>query len=153
MPKQVTFSSQGRSLETIVQWQLHSAIVGTSYGLHTVVTEWHVDLCLIHVHSKAVYAGSRACKLLPRWLGPFNMLKLSTIHRPAHYRVHPTFHVSMLRRAHDNSCGEGRAPVIIMIDGEKEFELQPIFFSTDHSTRRGVVGINMTIGFVRILCT
>ena len=51
-----------------------------------------------HIILKAVGAG----KLLPRWLGPFNVLEevttvSDTLDIPAHYRIHPTFHVSMLR--------------------------------------------------------
>ena len=58
-----------------------------------------------HIILKAV--GAR--KLLPRWLGPFNFLEQVTTVKytldiPAHYSLHPTFHVSMLRRAHDKGC-------------------------------------------------
>ena len=71
-----------------------------------------------HVTLKAV--GKR--KLLPKWLGPFKILaKPSPVNyvlgTPTHYRIHTTFHVSMLRRACDNGAGLQRPP-IIMIEGE-----------------------------------
>ena len=59
-----------------------------------------------HVTLKAV--GVR--KFLPLWLGPFPVLaKITpvnyTLEVPAHYHIHTTFHVSMLRPVHDNSTG------------------------------------------------
>ena len=52
-----------------------------------------------HVSIKAV--GTR--KMLPHWLGPFEVLEKPgpvnyTLDIPAHYRIHRTFDVSMLRR-------------------------------------------------------
>ena len=90
-----------------------------------------------HVTLKAV--GSR--KLLPRWLGPFKILAKTTpvnytLEIPAHYQIHPTFHVSMLRRAYNNGAGVQRPP-IIMIEGQEEFEVQEILNHTPaHWTRR-----------------
>ena len=83
-----------------------------------------------HVTLKAV--GTR--KLLPKWLGPFKILaKPSPVNyvldTPAHYRIHTTFHVSMLRRACDNGAGVQRPP-IIMIEGGEEFEIQEILNHT-----------------------
>ena len=86
-----------------------------------------------HVTLKAV--GTR--KLLPQWLGPFKILAKPspvnyTLDIPPHYRIHTTFHVSMLRRAFDDGAGVQRPP-IIMIEGEKEFEIQEIL---NHSPAR-----------------
>ena len=79
-----------------------------------------------HVTLKAV--GSR--KLLPRWLGSFKVLAKTspvnyTLEIPAHYQIHPTFHVSMLRHAYNNGAGVQRPP-IITIEGQEEFEVQEI---------------------------
>ena len=81
--------------------------------------------------------------MLPRWLGPFKILAQTspvnyTLDIPAHYRIHTNFHVSMLRRAYDNSAGVQRPP-IIMIEGQEEFEVQEIlngYHSPAHKTRR-----------------
>ena len=86
-----------------------------------------------HVTLKVV--GTR--KLLPKWLGPFKILAKPspvnyTLDIPPHYRIHTTFHVSMLRRAFDNGAGVQRPP-IIMIEGEEEFEIQEIL---NHSPAR-----------------
>ena len=75
-----------------------------------------------HVTLKAV--GS--CKLLPPWRGPFKASPVNyTLEVPAHYQIHPTFHVSMLRHAYNNGAGVQRPP-IIMIEGQEEFEVQEI---------------------------
>lgn len=79
-----------------------------------------------HVTLRAL--GSR--KLLPQWLGPFKILDKPsevnyTLDLPPHYRIHDTFHVSMLRRCYDNGAGVQRPPTV-MIEGQEEFELQQI---------------------------
>ena len=79
-----------------------------------------------HVTLRAL--GSR--KLLPQWLGPFKILdkpsKVNyTLDLPPHYRIHDTFHVSMLRHCYDNGAGVQRPPTV-MIEGQEEFELQQI---------------------------
>ena len=48
---------------------------------------------------------------------------------PAQYRIHTTFHVSMLRRTYDNGTSVQRPP-IIMIEGEDDFEVQEILNHT-----------------------
>ena len=103
------------------------------------------DLSNEHIILKAV--GAR--KLLPRWLGPFNILsKVSTVNYtldiPAHYKMHRTFHVSMLRSAFDNGCGESRPP-LIMIDGEGEFELQHILQHRPPHKTRSSTGISYLV--------
>ena len=98
-----------------------------------------------HVTLKAV--GTR--KLLPKWLGPFKILaKPSPVNyvldTPAHYRIHTTFHVSMLRRAYDNGAGVQRPP-IIMIEGEEEFEIQEILNHTPARKTRTETGTRYSV--------
>ena len=98
-----------------------------------------------HIILEAI--GAR--KLLPGWLGPFNILsKVNTVNYtldiPAHYKVHHTFHVSMLRPAFDNECGESRPP-LIMIDGEEEFELQHILQHRPPHKTRSSTGISYLV--------
>lgn len=72
-----------------------------------------------HVTLKAV--GTR--KLLPQWLGPFKILAKPTsvyytLDTPAHYRIHRTSHMIMLRRAYDNGAGVQHPPVIMIEEVE-----------------------------------
>ena len=95
------------------------------------------------------YADDKRIDLLPRWLGPFNVLeKVTTVNYTldiaVHYRIHPTFHVSMLRPAYDNGSGEGR-PLLIMIDGEEEFELQTILQHRPLNKTNSDSGINYLV--------
>ena len=127
-------------LQAAQQRQKH----GKRVDLHFKVGD-SVYLSSEHIILKAV--GAR--KLLPRWLGPFNILeKVTTVNYtldiPAHYRIHPTFHVSMLRPAYDNGSGEGRPP-LIMIDGEKEFELQTILQHRPLNKTNGDSGISYLV--------
>ena len=78
-----------------------------------------------HVILKAV--GTR--KLLPKRLGPCKILaKPSPVNyvldTPAHYCIHTTFHVSMLRPCYDNGAGVQRPPH--REEGEEELEVQEI---------------------------
>ena len=89
-----------------------------------------------HITIKAV--GTR--KFLPLWLGPFAVVaKISDVNYqleiPDHYRLSThTFHVSLMRPAHDNGAGVRRPP-IIMVEGEEEFELQTILQHTPGKSR------------------
>ena len=64
-----------------------------------------------HIAIKSI--GSR--KMLDLWPGPFKVTaKVGpvnfTLDIPEHYRIHRTFHVSMLRLAHDNGSGNRTPP-------------------------------------------
>ena len=79
-----------------------------------------------HVTMRAICSR----KLLPQWLGPFKILAKPssvnyTLELPLHYRIHNTFHVSMLRRYYDNGAGIARPPTL-MIEGQEEFEVELI---------------------------
>ena len=90
-------------------------------------------------------------------LGPFKILAKPTsvnytLDIPAHYRIHRTFHVSMLRHAYDNSAGVQRPP-IIMIEGEEEFEVQEILNHSPAYKTRGDTNTRFLVQWKRVLLT
>ena len=64
-------------------------------------------------------------KLAPRWLGPFAILQKMgemayELQLPAHMKIHPVFHVALLRR------WKGPPPEIpspILVKGQEEWEV------------------------------
>ncbi len=76
-------------------------------------------------------------KLSPRYVGPFKIIRQITpvsfrLALPAHYRISPTFHVSLLKpaggpRGEENldEAGDQRAPPII-IDGQEAYQVREI---------------------------
>jgi len=82
-------------------------------------------------------------KLLPRWVGPFTVIKAVsdvayTLDLPAPYvraNVHPTFHVSLLKPY--KSDGATHPPAPLIIDGEMEYEVEDILqFRTLRTNQR-----------------
>ncbi len=83
-------------------------------------------------------------KLSPRYVGPFKILRPITpvsfrLALPAHYRISPTFHVSLLKPAGGlrgvedrEEAGDQRAPPII-IDSEEAYRVRELL----DSRRRG----------------
>ncbi len=83
-------------------------------------------------------------KLSPRYVGPFKIIRQITpvsfrLALPAHYRISPTFHVSLLKPAGGprgeevlDEAGDQRAPPII-IDGQEAYQVREIL----DSRRRG----------------
>jgi hypothetical protein len=66
-------------------------------------------------------------KLLPKWLGPFKVQKRVNpvaykLDLPASLKIHPVFHVSLLKR-YERSGRVQPPPVPEIIDGEMEYEV------------------------------
>jgi hypothetical protein len=68
-------------------------------------------------------------KLAPRWVGPFTILQRIgevsyKLQLPEHWKMHPTFHVSLLK-LHHGPARPNQAPVFTVDEGE-EFEVEKI---------------------------
>jgi hypothetical protein len=92
------------------------------------------DLVLLKTKNlKIKTSGSR--KLLPKWIGPFRVLKMINevaykLELPETMKCHPVFHVSLLH----GYKTDGRLqppPVPIMIDGDLEFEVEHVLLHRD----------------------
>jgi hypothetical protein len=68
-------------------------------------------------------------KLLPRWIGPFKVLAeinpvAYKLELPENMKLHPVFHVSLLKLATGVSVRSPLPP--ILVDGELEYEVEEI---------------------------
>jgi hypothetical protein len=82
-----------------------------------------------NLHLRRVGDKGSSPKLLPKWVGPFKILKAIgkgayRLELPDTMRVHPVFHVSLLKTFLSN--GGVRPPDPIIIDGEEEFVVEKI---------------------------
>jgi hypothetical protein len=73
--------------------------------------------------------ASNTVKLLPRWMGPFTVLRkfgevAYELQLPPHMRVHPVFHVSLLKSFIPD--GKAPPPVPEMADGELKYQIETI---------------------------
>jgi len=81
-------------------------------------------------------------KLMPRWVGPFTVVKVLsdvayTLDLPAPYvqaKIHPTFHVSLLKPY--KSDGTVHPPLPLIVDGEVEYEVEDILQVRTHTTNQ-----------------
>ena len=69
-------------------------------------------------------------KLAPRWDGPFPIVQVISEHAmkiqlPHHWRLHPTFHVSMLK-PHQGPARPDQAPVFTTDGHSDEYEVEAI---------------------------
>ncbi|KAJ2913860.1 hypothetical protein MD484_g6573, partial [Candolleomyces efflorescens] len=98
---------------------------------------------------KELKAGdtARTTKFLPRWVGPYEITRTNhaastyTLNMPTHPRLFPVFHVSQLKRYHDNDDVEVPARSLLkpgpltFEDGTEEYFIDRIL--DEHKTRRG----------------
>jgi RNase H-like domain found in reverse transcriptase/Integrase zinc binding domain/Chromo (CHRromatin Organisation MOdifier) domain len=74
-------------------------------------------------------------KLLPRWIGPFRISRkvnevAYTLQLPDGLKIHPTFHVSLLRPYYDN--GTVKPPQPVWVDDELVWVVQAILAHREH---------------------
>lgn len=80
-------------------------------------------------------------KLLPRWLGPFRVVKrISSVAYklelpPTMSRLHPVFHVSLLKPYYSDGPYQPPPPVVLQ-DGTEEFEVETILSHRDRKLPR-----------------
>ena len=80
-------------------------------------------------------------KLLPKWLGPYKILKLvgpsaCQLELPSTALIHDVFHVSLLKEYHS----DGRVqppPTPYILDGQEEYEVERILSHRSRRTGRG----------------
>ena len=87
-----------------------------------------VKVWLSSKHIPIVTIGTR--KLYPLWLGPFPVTgKVGAVAYqlkiPPRYRLHNTFHVSLLKPAYDNHAGTP-LPAPMLVEGKDEFAMDTI---------------------------
>ena len=73
--------------------------------------------------------GGMSKKLLPKYWGPFKVLRkfgevAYELELPSRWRIHDTFHVSLLKEYHDD--GKYHPPPPIELEGEMEYEVEDI---------------------------
>ena len=83
-------------------------------------------------------------ELYPLWLGPFPVRQkvgavAYQLEIPPHYRLHNTFHVSLLKPAYDNHAGTPPPPPML-VEGEDEFEIETILQHRPTSGRTSLTG-------------
>ena len=88
-------------------------------------------------------------KLYPLWLGPFPVTQkvgavAYQLEIPPHYRLHNTFHVSLLKPAYDNHAGTP-PPAPILVEGEDEFEVETILQHRPLTKSRGDKNISYRV--------
>ena len=88
-----------------------------------------VLLSTANIHLRHANDTSTSNKLLPRWVGPFAVLKTvgSVAYKldlPASWKIHPVFHVSLLKPY--RSDGQVQPPQPLVVDGELNFMIEKI---------------------------
>jgi hypothetical protein len=90
----------------------------------------------VMLSTKNLHFSTSSRKLLPRWVGPFNIVK--QIHKDTFeldlrgtFHIHPTFHVALLKpyQENDPTIFPNRTqdpPALIIIDNEEEYHVKKI---------------------------
>ena len=87
------------------------------------------DQVLLSTKNLKLKKGSK--KLLPRYVGPFSISKAINpvaykLDLPKTWRVHPVFHVSLLRKYHENAEFIRAPPLPSVIEGELDYTVESI---------------------------
>jgi hypothetical protein len=92
-----------------------------------------------HIHMRTAGGRQSTPKLLPKWIGPFKVEKLVgavsyKLALPANMKVHPVFHVSLLKPY----LSDGRVQPVrpILVDGEPYFMIERILDHRIHKRGR-----------------
>ena len=102
------------------------------------------DRVLLSTEHLALKSAGQTPKLLAKYIGPFPVVRVVSdvsyeLALPPSLRIHPTFHISKLRRFQDGSAAFPHRPSLqrpppdIMPDGEEEWEVERV---VDVRTRR-----------------
>ena len=88
-----------------------------------------VLLSTANIHLRHTDDTSTSNKLLPRWVGPFPVVKTVgsvayKVDLPASWKIHPVFHVSLLKPY--RSDGRVQPPQPLVVDGELYFFIEKI---------------------------
>ena len=92
-----------------------------------------------HIHMRTPQGRKSTPKLLPKWLGPFTVEKTVgavsyKLNLPTTMKIHPVFHVSLLKPY--LSDGRVQPPGPVLIDGEAYFTIERILDHRIHKRRR-----------------
>jgi hypothetical protein len=87
------------------------------------------------------FKGKDCKKLLPRWMGPFKVVKpvgsvAYELELPANLKIHDVFHISLLRKYHHDGKTHPPPPVIYDDVGAPEYHVEAILDHRDQNRRR-----------------
>lgn len=94
---------------------------------------------LVMINRKNFTTSRPSAKLDHKNLGPFRVLQQHgnsafTLQLPSTWRVHPTFHISLLEKAPDHATTTNSGPEPFIVNNEPEYEVEVIL---DHKMVRG----------------
>lgn len=101
------------------------------------------DKVMLHTKNLSFKQGVR--KLSPQYIGPFSVKRLvgpagrevaAELQLPPQYRMHPVFHVSLLKRFKEGSAFKPLPPPPQVIDGEPWYEIETILAHRERKVGR-----------------
>lgn len=101
------------------------------------------DKVMLHTKNLSFKQGVR--KLSPQYIGPFTIKKMvgptgrevaAELELPPQYRMHPVFHVSLLKRFKDGSAFKPLPPPPQVIDGEQWYAIETILSHRERKVNR-----------------